>query len=75
MEDVDNAVEEVAGTYGIKHISFYREVMKYCDYRNVSVDTLLADGLHPNDLGYKLMLRILLNELGVGLKLGEYTLT
>lgn len=75
MEDVDIAVEEVAGNLGVKHISFYREVLKYCDYRNVSVDTLLADGLHPNDLGYKLLTRILLNELGVGLKLGTYPLS
>jgi lysophospholipase L1-like esterase len=34
--------------------------------KDISVDSLLADGLHPNDEGYHLIFKLVLRELGIG---------
>ena len=39
--------------------------MHYCRQEKLSLDSLLADGLHPNDEGYRVMFRLLLEELGI----------
>ena len=50
-------------------ISIYNAFTKYCMIKNISVDSLLADGLHPNDEGYTLIFNLLLDELGLGRKI------
>lgn len=41
--------------------------MNYCKYTDTPIDSLLSDGLHPNDNGYKIMFEIILEKLGFGL--------
>lgn len=65
MYDVDQAIRELANEHGIYHISNYDAFLKYAEYRNIDMDTLLSDGLHPNDAGYDVMFRNIVRELGL----------
>lgn len=55
MSDVMNVIIEVANIYNIKIINNYNYIKKYCLLNKIDINTLLADGLHPNDEGYYLM--------------------
>lgn len=73
MEDVDTSVMFVAEELNMEYISLYKSFMNYCDLKNVSIDSFLPDGLHPNDAGYKIMFNIVLEELGIGRKRDDAT--
>lgn len=66
MEDIANCVRYVANQFDMECINFYDEMIKYCDYKGVAINTLLSsnDALHPNDAGYKVMFHIVLRALG-----------
>jgi lysophospholipase L1-like esterase len=68
MEDIDNLYNYVNNTLNVGYISIYKAFLNYCRDTGISVDALLADGLHPNDEGYKLMFEIVLENLGFGRK-------
>ena len=42
-----------------------RAIREYCERENIFYETLLFDGLHPNDDGYRIMYELLVKELGV----------
>lgn len=65
MFDVDKAISELASEYGMEHISNYDAVLQFSEYRDINSDTLLADGLHPNDAGYDVMFRHIVRKLGM----------
>ena len=48
----------------IDHYTYFRE---YCRDNGVALSELLKDGCHPNDRGYELMFRLILDELGFAL--------
>lgn len=66
MEDIVFSVKRVADIFDMDYIDFYDEMIKYCDYKSISVADLLSssDGLHPNDTGYKVMFNIAMRSLG-----------
>lgn len=66
MEDVDHIVSCVASSLNCEYISVYKLFMEYCQTRNITIDSLLADGLHPNDTGYDVMFYLICNALGFG---------
>lgn len=68
MEDVDHVISCVASTLNCEYISVYRLFIEYCQTRNITIDSLLADGLHPNDKGYDVMFYLISNALGFGTK-------
>ena len=68
MEDVNNILKTVAYSCDVPFISVYDDFIDYCDSRNISVDALLSDGLHPNDEGYEVMFRIISKRLGISTK-------
>ena len=68
MEDVDHVVFLAADEIGMDYISNYKGFMNYCDLKDTDIDTLIPDGVHPNDAGYDVMLKNIANELGIGLK-------
>lgn len=47
--------------------------MKYCNYTDTTIDSLLSDGLHPNDDGYKVMYDSFMNECDLGIKRPDAT--
>jgi lysophospholipase L1-like esterase len=64
MFDVDKAIRELANEYNMEHISNYDAFLEYAEFRNINMDTLLADGLHPNDSGYDVMFHNVVRNLG-----------
>ncbi len=66
MNDVNDIYMKASVECGFPFISMYLRLLEYCEMKNISVDSLLADGLHPNDKGYEIMFRLILSELGIG---------
>lgn len=65
MEDINALYEQAAEECGFPMVSLYRRFSEYCDQNKIELDTLLADGLHPNDRGYDVMYHLLMKEFGV----------
>lgn len=65
MEDVDIVVNKVASSLGLPYISNYDAFLRYAKETGVSVDSQLADGLHPNDLGYRVMFENICRQIGL----------
>lgn len=68
MEDVDNAITALARKNNLINISLYRKFSEYCNSRNITIDSLLSDGLHPNDTGYEVMFKLMCEELEIATK-------
>ena len=66
MEDVNNLLCNFANNYKLWFVSLYNEVNKYLRNTGTSLNSILGDGLHPNDAGYDLMYKLLLETLGFG---------
>lgn len=66
MEDVNNLLCNFANNYNLWFVSLYNEVNKYLRNSKTSLNSILGDGLHPNDEGYDLMYKLLLEALGFG---------
>lgn len=73
MEDVDNAVACVAAQNAMEYVSVYKLFTEYCKYTGTSIDSLLSDGLHPNDNGYAVMFELISNALGIATKRSDAT--
>ena len=73
MEDVDMVVNTFAINNNVPYISVYKLFIEYCKYAGVTIDSLLGDGLHPNDAGYDVMFYLISNELGFSTKRPDAT--
>ena len=69
MDDINNLYMKAASVYEFPFISMYSLFLEYCEIKNISVDSLLDDGLHPNDKGHEIIFKLLLNALGLGRKI------
>lgn len=63
MDDINAIYKKAAEKHGFPLISMYDLFTEYCKSNNVSVDSLLCDGLHPNDKGYDVMYDLILKEV------------
>ena len=70
MNDVHDMYLKASLELGFPFISMYNAFCDYCKKENVTVDSLLGDGLHPNDKGYDVMLSLIENELGLAIPVG-----
>ena len=68
MEDVDMVINKLASDYRFEYVSLYKLFIDYCKNNGVTIDSLLNDGLHPNDTGYDVMFYLVTNALGIGVK-------
>ncbi len=68
MNDVNDLYLKASVECGFPMISFYEAFMEYCEEYNITIDSLLADGLHPSNEGHRIMFRLLMRELGLALK-------
>lgn len=73
MEDVHNALRNISCENNIPFISVYNLFIDYCSNKGIKIDTLLADGLHPNNDGYKVMFELISNAMGIALKRPDAT--
>ena len=65
MNDINDLYLKASEVCGFPIISMYSRFLEYCKKNEISVDSLLADGLHPNDKGYDVIFSLMLDELGV----------
>lgn len=75
MEDVDMIVGAIANKNNLKWISLFKKMKEYLIYSKTDINTILADGLHPNDDGYNIMYYLILESLGFTLPIDGYTWT
>ena len=73
MEDVHNALRNISCENKIPFISVYNLFIDYCSNTGIKIDTLLSDGLHPTDEGYKVMFQLISNAMGIALKRPDAT--
>ncbi|WP_144561694.1 SGNH/GDSL hydrolase family protein [Bacillus mycoides] len=71
MSDIQNRIHDLAHEMKVPFISNYHFFVDYLMLTGVSLDSLLADQLHPNDLGYKLMYKNIMKHLGFAIKVDE----
>nr|WP_277818747.1 SGNH/GDSL hydrolase family protein [Bacillus sp. TL12] len=67
MDDVDRSIHQVTKEFKMDYISNYKGYMEYAVNTGVTIDSLLFDGLHPNDEGYKVMFENTAKGLGLTL--------
>lgn len=72
MWDVKLAVQKAADIVDAQFVDNYDAFWRYCDQHEVDIDTILADGLHPNDLGYKVMYENIMRALELPIVPDEY---
>ena len=63
MNDINALYKKAAEVCHFPFISLYDAFTDYCKKEQIEVDSLLKDGLHPNDEGHKVIFRLLLREL------------
>lgn len=64
MWDINDAYKKLAAEQGATVVSLYDLFSAYCEDNEVALDSLLCDGLHPNNEGYKVMFDLIINEFG-----------
>ena len=65
MNDLCDMYTKASFEMGFPLIRLYALFLRYCEKNGVAVDSLLSDGLHPNDRGYEVMFGLILEELGL----------
>ena len=65
MCDINDLYKKAAAERGFLFISLYDLMTDYCNQTATPLDSLLDDGLHPNNAGYRVMFTLLSQELGI----------
>ena len=65
MCDINDTYKKLAKESGATVVSLYDAFSEYCKENKIAVDSLLCDGLHPNDEGYKVMYNLIIRAFGV----------
>lgn len=63
MDDINAIYRNAAEKLGFPFISMYDLFTEHCELNSIMVDSLLCDGLHPNDQGYDVMYDLISKEL------------
>ena len=61
MKDINNLYLKASFECGFPLIQLYPLFLEYCELKGIPFELLLKDGLHPNDEGYKVMYRLIMN--------------
>ncbi len=64
MNDINDLYAMASIECGFPFISMYSLFIEDCERRGVNFESLLSDGLHPNDEGYDVMFRLFMKEFG-----------
>ena len=71
INDLCDMYTKASFEFGFPLIRLYTLFLDYCEEHCLTVDELLADGLHPNDKGYEVMYRLILGETGLARKVPD----
>ena len=66
MNDINDIYMKASADFGFPFVSMYNAFLEYCELGKIEIDSLLCDGLHPNDAGYDAMFSLIMRELGLG---------
>lgn len=67
-EDIDHIIRKLSEACHMEYVSMYNLFTEYCEATGTDIDTLLKDGLHPNDDGYLVMFHLITKALGLSTK-------
>lgn len=67
MDQIDQSIRQLAVEMNLPFISNYDWFIQYTTISGATLASLLSDGLHPNDLGYKLMFQNIARNLGLSI--------
>jgi lysophospholipase L1-like esterase len=67
MDDIDRMARDIANETGSGFISNYDGFLQYAIEAGVTIDSLLGDGLHPTDAGYKVMYENIARSCGLSI--------
>ena len=65
MCDINELYKKFSTETGAALFSLYDAFLAYCEKNGISLDSLLCDGLHPNDEGYRIMYSLITEAFGV----------
>ena len=65
MNDINDLYKEMSSELDFPLVSLYDRLNAYIEANGVSLDSLLKDGLHPNDEGYRVMFGLITEALEV----------
>ena len=65
MDDINAIYIRASQKAGFAFISMYELLLSHINENDITLDSLLCDGLHPNDEGYKIMYGILKKQFGI----------
>lgn len=65
MNDINELYKMAQKQAGFPIVSLYDRFLEHCHSHSLTVDSLLIDGLHPNDEGYRVMFRLICEALEV----------
>lgn len=65
MDDINEIYKRAQNKAGFNFISMYELFSNYLKENDVALNSLLKDGLHPNDEGYRVMFGLIKNALRV----------
>jgi lysophospholipase L1-like esterase len=65
MDDINDSYKRLARETDATVLSLYDLFSDYCKDNAVSIESLLCDGLHPNDAGYRVMFDLLVGAFGI----------
>lgn len=65
MNEVHDAIAAVSENFNMPFIDNYTAFQEYAENHGMTTDDLLHDGLHPNDLGYKVIFMNVMKALGL----------
>ena len=65
MADINNIYKHLSQEYGATVVSLYDLISKYCEEKEIVIDELLSDGLHPNNEGHRIISELLIQAFEV----------
>ena len=65
MNDVHDLYLKASFACGFPFVCLYAALSDYCAAERVPLDSLLADGLHPNNEGHRVMFGLMMREIGL----------
>ena len=68
MCDLNALYLKAACNLKIEYVSLYDLLFSYCREKGITVDSLLSDGLHPNDSGHLAVFKLIIMALGLSPK-------
>ena len=65
MDEINMVICDEARKYNIMFISHYEYLTRYCREKEIGINSISTDHVHPNDLGHMLIYQNLCKELGI----------